>query len=56
MTILPFQPSDVIRYQQQAGVVVEVKGDRVVVLTADGMTRITNEVALRAMQPVARTA
>ena len=52
MTILPFQPSDVVVWLGEAATVTEVRGDRIVVRTADGMPHITSEEILRGMQPV----
>lgn len=54
MTILPFQPDDVVQWAGQLGIIDEVRGDRVVVRTDDGMAHITTQEALRQMQlPVA---
>lgn len=52
MTLLPFQRDDVVTWWGEAATVFEVKGDRVVVVTADGMSHITSEEILRTMQPV----
>lgn len=51
MTLLPFQPKDVVVYLGEAAAVTEVRGDRIVVETSDGMPHITTEKWLRAMQP-----
>jgi preprotein translocase subunit YajC len=53
MSILPFQRDDVVTWRGQLGVVVEVRGDRVVVVTDDGVLRITTQEALRAAQRAA---
>jgi hypothetical protein len=51
MSLLPYQHGDEVRYRGQGGVVAEVRGDRVVVVTDDGVLRITTQEALRAAQP-----
>lgn len=56
MSLLPFQQGDVVGWRGQSGVVVEVRGDRVVVETADGVLHITTEAVLREMQPTRRGA
>jgi uncharacterized membrane protein YgcG len=52
MSILPFQRWDVVRWRGEDGVVLEVRGDRVVVETGDGVVHITTDEVLRLMQPV----
>lgn len=50
MTILPFQPDDVVRWSGQLAIVMEVKGDRVVIQSDDGMLHITTQDRLREKQ------
>lgn len=51
MTLLPFLPMDIVRWCTGGqAVVVEVRGDRVVVETEDGILHITTESTLRTMQ------
>lgn len=50
--MLPFQADDVVRWRDEVAVVLEVRGERVVVETEDGVLHITTEGVLRAMQPV----
>lgn len=52
MTLLPFQPHDEVRYGDQVGVVIEVRGDRVVIVTDDEVVRILREPEFRALQRV----
>lgn len=54
MTLLPFQTDDVVQCEGQLGIVEEVRGDRVVVRTDDGMDHITTQERLRGMQALAR--
>lgn len=53
MTLLPFLPNDIVRWRETLGVVVEVRGSRVVVETEDKVLHITTEATLRAMQGTA---
>lgn len=50
MTLLPYQPDDVVQWIGQLAIVMEVRGDRVVLQTDDGMTRITTQDKLREHQ------
>lgn len=52
MSILPFIASDMVRWRGEAAMVLEVRGDRVVVETVDGVLHITTEAVLRAMQEI----
>lgn len=52
MSLLPFQSADVVRWRGEAAFVIEVRGERVVVETADRVIHITTEAVLRAMQPI----
>jgi hypothetical protein len=56
MTLLPYQVGDVVVWRGEPGVVVEVRGDRVVVRTEDDVLRITTVEVLRGHQPPARGA
>lgn len=51
MTLLPYQAGDVVMWRGASALVIEVRGDRVVVQTQDGMLRITTAEVLRAQQP-----
>lgn len=53
MTLLPFQPKDVVVYLGEAATVVSVRGDRIAVETSDRQTYVTTDAALRTMQPPA---
>lgn len=56
MTLLPFLPMDIVRWcTGDPAQVLEVRGERIVVETVDGVLHITNEDALRAMQSAAAT-
>jgi hypothetical protein len=49
MSILPFQPSDVVIWFDEAATVVLVRGDRIAIETSDSQVHITTEAALRVM-------
>lgn len=51
-SLLPFQQSDLVSWRGEAAFILELRGDRVVVETVDGILHITTDAALRAMQPV----
>jgi hypothetical protein len=53
MSLLPYQRDDEVLWRGQHGVVIEVRGERVVVVTDDGVLRITTQEALRAAQRAA---
>jgi hypothetical protein len=51
VTLLPFLPMDIVRWcDGDPAQVLEVRGERIVVETVDGVLHITSETALRAMQ------
>jgi hypothetical protein len=56
VSLLPYQRDDVVQWRGQLGVVIEVRGDRVVVVTDDRVLHITTQEVLRAMQMAARGA
>jgi len=56
MSLLPYQHGDEVRWRGQGGVVVEVRDERVVIVTDDGVLRITTQEALRSMQRLTRGA
>lgn len=56
MTILPFHVDDVVQCDGQLGIVEDVRGDRVVVRTDDGMDHITTQERLREQQKPRRGA
>ena len=51
ISILPFTVDDAVVLAGRPGAVVEVRGDRIVVRTVDGIDHITSEAALREQQP-----
>jgi len=53
MSLLPYQRDDVVCWRGRRGIVVEVRGERVVVVTDDDVIRITTQEALRAAQRAA---
>jgi len=53
MSLLPYQHGDEVRWRGQGGVVVEVRDERVVIVTDDGVLRITTQEALRTAQRAA---
>lgn len=50
MSLLPFQTDDVVQWDGQLAIVQEVRGDRVVIQTDDGMSHITTQDQLREHQ------
>jgi hypothetical protein len=50
MSLLPYQRGDEVLWRGHPGVVIEVRGDRVVVVTEDHVIRITTQEVLRIMQ------
>lgn len=56
MSLLPYQIDDVVHWDGQLGLVEEVRGDRVVVRTDDGMDHITTQDKLREQQSPRRGA
>lgn len=56
MSLLPFQSGDVVSWKGELGVVREVRGDRLVVETLDGVLHLATAERLRAMQRVRKGA
>ena len=56
MSLLPYQQGDEVFWRGRPAVVIEVRGERAVVVTEDSVLHITTQEVLRMMQHVSRGA